>query len=109
MDDSIFVGYNDGLSNLENEKYSNKFIFWKCRSKVLRNVSIKNARYYRDALVPEQFGFCQRLPQVLVPLPQKALIKFVRNGPPSLRYFRSDLTPANREMLRLERPDIVFS
>ena len=116
MDNSTFVGYNDGLSNLnlENEKYSKLFLFWKCSSKVLQNVSIKNARYYRNELVPEYIGLRQRLHRVclhrvLVPLPQAALIKFVRNGPPSLRYFRSDLTPANREMLRLERPDIVFS
>ena len=109
MVDSIFVWYNDGLSDIENEKYSNMFLFWKCSSKVLRNVSIKNAMYYRNELVPEEMGLRQRLPQVLVALLQKAMIKFIRNGPPSLRYFHSDLTPANRDMLRLERPDIVFS
>ena len=105
MDNSTFRYYNAGLSNLENETYSNKFLFWQCRSKVLRDVSIKNATYNtNESLTGQPLGN-----RVLIPLPQKALIKFVRNGPPSLRYFRSDLTPDNREMLRLERPDIVFS
>ena len=103
MDNSTFRYYNAGLSNLENEKYSKTFLFWRCRSKVLRNVSIKNATY--NSNYPGQ----PLHNRVLVPLPQKALIKFVRNGPASLRYFRSDLTPANMEMLRLERPDIIFS
>ena len=34
------------------------------------------------------------------------LIKFVRNAPPTLRWFRSDLTSDNMEMLRMERPEI---
>lgn len=37
---------------------------------------------------------------------QNALIKFVRNDPSTLRYFRSDLTLENTNMLRLERPGI---
>ena len=45
MDNSTFRYYNAGLSNLENEKYSKQFLFWQCRSKVLRDVSIKNATY----------------------------------------------------------------
>ena len=99
---STFRGYNKGLSALENSQYCDQFLFYKCSSKVLRKVSIKNVMYDCNE------GDLRR-PQVLVPLPQKALIKFVRNGPASLRYFRSDLTPKNVEMLRLERPEIVFS
>ncbi|OEU10322.1 hypothetical protein FRACYDRAFT_247292 [Fragilariopsis cylindrus CCMP1102] len=37
---------------------------------------------------------------------QDALIKFVRNAPPTLHWFRSDLTPDNMTMLRMERPGI---
>ena len=37
---------------------------------------------------------------------QNALIKFVRNAPPTLHWFRSDLTPDNITMLRMERPGI---
>ena len=109
MDDSMFVGYNDGLSDIENDEHSNTFIFWKCSSKVLRKVSIKNAMYHCNVIKPGGgYPGIQLIP-VMLPLPQKALIKFVRSGPPSLRYFCSDLTPANKDMLRLERPDIVFS
>ena len=38
-------------------------------------------------------------------IPQGALIKFVRNAP-SLKWFRSDLTQENRNMLRNEQPTI---
>jgi hypothetical protein len=34
------------------------------------------------------------------------LIKFVRNAPPTLRWFRSDFTPDNMKILRMERPEI---
>ena len=37
---------------------------------------------------------------------QNALIKFVRNAPSTLRWFRSDLTPDNMTTLRLEQPGI---
>ena len=39
-------------------------------------------------------------------VPQNALIKFVRNAPPSLRWFRSYLTIEIMNMLRLERLEI---
>ncbi|MGK3737362.1 MAG: hypothetical protein ACI8RD_001078 [Bacillariaceae sp.] len=39
-------------------------------------------------------------------VPRSALIKFVPNAPMSLRWFRSDLTHANMNVLRLERPGI---
>ena len=41
-------------------------------------------------------------------IPQNALIKFVRNAPVSLLWFRSDLSRANIEMLQKERPGIEF-
>jgi len=41
-------------------------------------------------------------------IPQSALIKFIRNAPPSLCWFRSDLSNDNMDMLRLERPGIEF-
>jgi hypothetical protein len=66
-------------------------------SKSLERVSIRNMKYrvcvfrsYEDKL---EFT-------------QKVLIKFVRNAPPSLHWFRSDLTQDNMTMLRLERPGI---
>ena len=41
-----------------------------------------------------------------MPVPQNALVKFVRNAPPCLRWFPSDLTPEHMNMLRVEQPDI---
>ena len=38
-------------------------------------------------------------------IPQNALIKSVLDAPP-LRWFRSDLTQENMDMLRLKRPDV---
>ena len=71
-------------------------LFHKCGSKVLERISIKNARYYR-------YTHSGR-----VPVAQNALIKFIRHAPPSLRWFRSDLTQENIGMLRSERPNIEF-
>merc|ERR1712224_315253 len=39
-------------------------------------------------------------------IPQNALIKFVRNAPPSLRWFRSDLTKENIAKLQKQFPQI---
>jgi hypothetical protein len=61
-------------------------------SKVLERLSIRNAK----------IGYLN------TPIPQNTLIKFVRNSPASLRWFRSDLTQDNMTMLRLERPEIEF-
>jgi hypothetical protein len=65
-----------------------RFLFY-CCSNALERVSISNARWLNN------------------PLPQSVLINFVRNVP-TLRWFRSDLTEENKNMLRLERPDIEF-
>ncbi|OEU15009.1 hypothetical protein FRACYDRAFT_239689 [Fragilariopsis cylindrus CCMP1102] len=93
MDDSKFYFFNDEMSNLDNHR--DKFIFHYC-SKNLERVSIRNAK---------GFGYNYSLKFMYV-FPQNALIKFVRNSPPSLRWFRSDLTQDNMTMLRLERPEI---
>lgn len=95
MNDSEFVGLsllNHALSDLDNDEYSHIFLFHKC-SHVLERVSIKNAIV----------GFSQPFL-----IPQNALIKFIRNAPLSLTWFRSDLTPENIKMLRRERPEIEF-
>ena len=95
MNDSEFVGLsllNHALSDLDNDEYSHIFLFHKC-SHVLERVSIKNSTV----------GFRQA-----VYIPQNALIKFIRNAPLSLTWFRSDLTPENIKMLRRERPEIEF-
>ena len=80
MDGAQFCGFSHG-----NEDDPGIFLFHECSSKVER-ISIRNARN----------------------ITQKMLIKFIREAPTSLRWFRSDLTPENMTMLRLERPEIVL-
>ena len=60
-----------------------------CKS--LERVSVWNMRYHSDWRDDDK---------------QNALIRFVRNAPSTLRWFRSDLTPDNMTMLRMERPGI---
>jgi hypothetical protein len=65
-------------------------------SKALERVSIRNAKrlVYQSSIIDKT--------------PQDALTKFVRNAPITLRWFRSDLTQENMNMLRLERPEIAL-
>ena len=94
MNDSSFYCTQpeiDQMSDLENHR--DTFIFHHC-SKALERVSIRNVKW-------RSVSTC-----IIDVVPQDALIKFVRNAPPTLRYFRSDLTQENMTMLRLERPGI---
>jgi len=97
MDDCKFHSsslFNDAMSDLDNNgEYSHVFLFRKC-SHVLERVSIKNSKV--------------RCQSKSIYIPQNALIKFIRNAPLSLTWFRSDLTPENITMLRRERPKIEF-
>ena len=99
MDDSVFKDTQssvDRMSDLDdnNDSSKNVILFYKCNSNVLERVSIKNAHCFN--------GNNNRT----TPLSQKALIKFVRNAPPSLRWFQSSLTDENINILRPERPEI---
>ena len=95
MDDSEFDDLNR-LSDLENNKYAGIFLFHKCSSNKLERVSIRNAKVNLNGFPTMQ----------AVPVPQNALIKFIRNAPSTLKSFRSDLSPENMTMLRSERPEI---
>ena len=69
---------------------------WACfasNSQNLRRISLQKTMRYRN------WRFS--------PLPQSGLMKLVRNSP-NLQWFRSDLTPANVEILRKERPNVTF-
>jgi hypothetical protein len=85
--------YIERISNLQNDR--DAFIFHYC-SKTLERVSIRNAKY---STFNHNYGVC---------VPQSALVKFIRNGPPTLRWFRSDLSKENITMLQNERPEIKF-
>ena len=93
MDDSDFYAGGAGwsrkkMSDLENDEYSDIFLFHKC-SKGLERVSIKNAK--NKTYVGDDGIFSQNV-----------LIKFVRNTP-TLKWLRSDLTQDNIDMLRSEQ------
>lgn len=89
------------MSDLDNETNSNYFLFCGCGSQVLERISIKNISYY-DCFSGNNGDIRTRSNAI----PQNALIKFLRNAPPSLRWCRSNLTPENIAMLRLERPGL---
>jgi hypothetical protein len=73
------------------------FMFHHC-CKSLERVSIRNMKYRMS------FGTMDDDQKLI--FTQNVLIKFVRNSPPTLRWFRSNLTLDNMTMLRLERPGI---
>jgi hypothetical protein len=100
MDGACFNGGGqvNTVSVLYDEHYEEEFLFHRISDRVER-VSIKNARYKNDGMEPTS-------------IPQEGLAKFVRHAR-NLRWFRSDLTPSNIEMLRQElleqgRPEITF-
>ena len=97
MDDSNFkivLGQEEeAMSDLNNHRTI--YIFSECKSQVLERVSIRNAKYHKN---DHTSGI----------ISQKMLIKFIRNAPATLKWFRSDLTQVNIEMLTKERPGIQY-
>jgi len=84
-------------SDLEDDRYVPIFLFYECSSK-LERISIRNAAW------SNAFNPCDKT----VVVPQNALIKFIRYAPSSLKWFRSNLSHENMDMLRSERPGIEF-
>lgn len=87
----FFDGEFDKMADLE--KNHDVFIFHRCVNG-LERFSIRNASFYH------RFKLSTKLEK------QNLLIKFVRNAPSTLKWFRSDLTDENIDMLRMERPGI---
>ncbi|OEU11657.1 hypothetical protein FRACYDRAFT_244775 [Fragilariopsis cylindrus CCMP1102] len=100
MNNSIFSVWvnNRKISDLNNDP--DIFMFHNC-CKALERVSIRymNWKFY----FPNDFDDNKVQKLILI---QNILIKFVLNAPPTLHWFRSDLTPDNMTMLRMERPGI---
>jgi hypothetical protein len=96
MDNSVFTFsiYEDYRLHLG----SDDCIFSRCNT-FLERVSLKNAGI-RFTYKPYTFP--------TLPMYQTCLIKFVRNTP-SLRWFRSDLSPENIAILQAERPEVTFA
>jgi len=90
MDNPIFCSL-DAIEMSDLNNHHDIFLFHQCGSKVLERLSIRNAKYAFEEDVT---------------IPQNVLIKFVRNAPSSLRWFRSDLSQENMDMLQLERLNI---
>ena len=105
MDDSWFFIDKSTLDAMENldtdtdyERVSKTFLFHECRSKVLERVSVRNAKVH--VKLTNHID--------IAAIPQRALMKFIRNAPATMCWFRSDLTLENIEILRTERPEIEF-
>ena len=103
MDGSVFIWGGSRVSSIDKmsdlENHPRVFLFCRLESPVLERISIRRAKFGAG-----YWNNSQRCETI----PQNALIKFIRNAPRSLRWFRSDLSKDNIEMLRLERPGIEF-
>jgi hypothetical protein len=100
MDDTDFLVHSQVQSELISdliERPNQFYIFEGCTS--LERLSIKNAKCSSIA----DSSLSQR-----VDIPQNVLIKYARNAPTTLNWFRSDLTKDNIDMLKKERPEIEF-
>ena len=100
MDNSNFIilWNKDRFANLN--KHQDVFIFHEC-CKALEHVSIRYMNW--NFSLGHNFNNDEDRKLILI---QNILIKFVRNAPPTLHWFRSDLTLDNMTMLRMERPGI---
>jgi hypothetical protein len=94
MDDSTFYYHyiNESMAIRRGELPDSHF-FSRCNT-FLERVSLRNAKYDFHEPTPQSF-------------PEFGLLKFVRNTP-SLRWFRSDLSPENVAILQAERPEVTF-
>ena len=106
MNDTVFLVKNreeyNNLSDLLNEPNENYMFQQFCGHGVhLERLSIKNAKVCSNGYGGSSLS--QR-----IDIPQNALIKFIRNAPQTLKWFHSDLTQGNINMLKKERPDIEF-
>ena len=102
-----YVTEYDAMSDLHN--HPEIFFFSKIRHLSLERLSVRNMKYIGHTaealhLFTDPNGFST----VRNTIPQNILIKFVRNAPSTLVWFRSDLSAANIRMLQLERPGIEF-
>ncbi|VEU42832.1 unnamed protein product [Pseudo-nitzschia multistriata] len=99
-----------GNSNNDEASPSSFFLFHSCCGEGLEGLSIRNARCYTGKSIGndrnDSFLKNVRKRGFDKPIPQTALIKFVRNAPSTLKWFRSDLTTEHKVMLRAERPEI---
>ena len=78
------------------------FIFHHYSSQVLERISLHNTQLR----VVGRTGTNRK--SIYTAIPQQVLLKFIRNAPPTLRWFRSNLTKANIDIVQHEHPNIEF-
>ena len=108
IDDHIFVFKpNQYEEHRETLQFLN---YYSSSYRVLERLSIRNAHYYVDDTPLAQAGIhpYPRKKSIGEKIPQDDLVKFVRNAPPALKWFRSDLSQENIRMLKIEKPNIEF-
>ena len=91
----LFIHDTDYLDLADQRRY----LLSECGSKVLERVSMRNTKMYVDDFPG---------PSETFDMPHNLLIEFIRNAPTTLRWFRSNLTAANIEIVQHERPEIEF-
>jgi hypothetical protein len=104
MDDSVFcctTQIKNSISDLNDPEINHIILFYYCfQHKALERISIKNSKIcIVENLYDEEEAYIAQVETI----PQNALIKLVRNAPSTLKWFRSDLTQANINMLQEER------
>ena len=88
------VSEDKAMTDMKN--HPDIFLFYKlCKNNPIERVSIRHAQW--------EVSHSNLDPEFTT---QNILIKLVRKAPPSLVWFRSDLSTANIRMLQLERPGI---
>ena len=92
------------FTNLDGDPHSYIFHFYS-KNKDLARLSIKNAVVLKEDYTGSEYT-SSRSPRFEMKHEQDMLIKFVRKAPSSLKWFRSDLTQGNIDMLQSERPGI---
>ena len=102
-----FVTEYDAMSDLKN--HPDIVLFGNVRNLPLERLSIRNLHCvgYTEVNIRSRYmhGYMTAVQTII---PQNMLTKFVRNAPPTLVWFRSDLSAANIQMLQSERPGIEF-
>ena len=89
------------MSDFEDLAGHDDCVVFSCLESIER-LSVRNAKYEKNGRFE---GRNNTMPSAIT---QNALVKFVQFAPSSLRWFRSDLTQENIEMLQEERPEIEF-
>jgi len=99
MDDARFNFFEEPT-----ERFFCEYFWTGIRSlPLLERLSLRNVTYFRTDIY-----HLSEKPTTVLPIPQQELMRVVRNAPPSLKWFRSDLTLDNITMLKKERPGIEF-